>query len=365
MEAKIKEANGLVAEAEKLCQKTMFRWTADWDAAAPLLDKAANLYKAAKSFEKAKETFRKASTAHYKAKAIFHAAKSLENAALLAKEMKQPTEAAGYYEEAVSMYREDGKTDTAGLAYEKAAKAMVECQREEKAIEFFLGAAEVWEIDGKDRQCTENYKRAVSLLVKKKSYEKAIGVLRQQIRGLIKVNQLHNVYHNYLSIVVILLATDDFIAAERAYDEFLRETPQFASSDQSRSCDAMLTAFNAHDDEAFRAVTAAQHFTYLDNEITKMARTMKGGSTSYKPASQPTVVKRAEPLQKASSAATGAGQSSPSPTAPAQAKSASPYVGGHAPEVAHDRHNESDDEHSVNTPAEPSTPLYEDEPSVL
>lgn len=272
-ETKLLEAEQQIKEADKLSTKTLLRWKPDWEAASVLYEKAGTNFKNAKSYEKAKDAFKKASNAQYQMDLVHTAAKHLETAAGMAKELKQVEEGATLYEKASLLYRENGSGFNAAENLAKAAK-LIEPANVDKAMEYLKQACEVFELEDKEHYSGDTFKIAISLFLRNKKYADCVELMKNQSRIFTKLNQLHDLHKGYLSIIVIHLYCDDFVAANNLYSQYCEEAPQFMQSQEGVAAGELLDAFEKRNADFLKAVTNKQLFTFLDNQITKIARSM-------------------------------------------------------------------------------------------
>jgi len=270
-ESKLAEAEQQLKEADKLASKTLTRWKPDWEGAAVLYEKAATNFKNAKSYERAKETFKKASNAQYQIDLPFTAAKMMESAAAMCKELKQSEEGALLYEKASKLYRENGSGFNAADNLAKAAK-LIEPANVEKAMQFLKEACEVFELEDKEHYSGDTFKTAISLFLKNEKYVDCVELMKNQLRVLTKLNQPHDLHKSYLSIIVIYLYCDDFVAANNHYNQYCEENPQFMQSSEGMAAGELLDACEKRNPDALKAVTNKQLFNFLDNQVTKIAR---------------------------------------------------------------------------------------------
>jgi len=292
-ELKLTEADKQMKEADKLATKTLTRWKPDWDSASVLYEKAATNFKNAKAYEQAKQAFKKASNAQYQMNILYSAGKHMDNAALMAKELKQIEEATSLYEKASVIYRENGSGAVAADNLAKAAK-LIEPVSTEKAMDYLKQACELYELEDKEHYSGETFKVAISLFLRNKKYADTVELLKNQARVFGKLNQTHDIHKCYLSIIVVYLFCDDVVAASKEYTQCI-EFPTFAMSQEGLTASELLDAYENGNAEALKIVTSKQIFNFLDNQVTKIARALtisdslvpsnKMGSTTPAPGS--------------------------------------------------------------------------------
>jgi len=264
------EGDNLMKEGDKLITKTVFRWKPDWDTAGPIFDRAGNAYKNAQNHYGAREAFKKAAKCFLQSDLEFLGAKNLESASMMSKEMKDDDEAIKLIEESVTHYRVTGNADKAAELLIKAAR-WVEGDDAEKAIEFCKTAIEVYEVDEKEHFSGNAYKYAIGLCLKNGRIEQALKFISKQadIHG--KLNHESDEFKSWLSILIIHLSRDDYAAAEKSFQDYVC-TAGFATSAEGRSAAEILDAFEKRNQEALKKALSKQVFTFLDNEVAKLAK---------------------------------------------------------------------------------------------
>jgi pentatricopeptide repeat protein len=98
---------------------------------------------------------------------------------------------------------------------------LLETDNPSKAIECYLEAVEIYETEEKDHFSIDTFKALIGLLVKNERWEEAIKLMDRQSMVFEKIKQPHNVCKVCLSAILIHLHQDDYIAADRAYNNFV------------------------------------------------------------------------------------------------------------------------------------------------
>jgi len=255
----------------------MFRWKPDWDGACGLYEKAGNCYKNAKTYDKAKDAYKKAANAFNQSGITFSAAKNMELAAGMAKEAKNVEEAADLYEQASMLYREQSGSEKAAENLEKAAK-LLEDKDADKAVQLIVQACDIFVDDEKEHFSSQTFKYATALALRLQKYEIVLDLLKKRIGIHEKLNQAHDVYKMYLSSIIVNLFIDDYVAADRVYQEAI-VSGGFSSGPEAKVAQELLDAYEKTNNEALQKIIGAQAITFLDNEIAKLAKSLsvKGG----------------------------------------------------------------------------------------
>lgn len=209
--------------------------------------------------------------------------RALEQAATVSKEIKNVTEAISMVEKAVNMYRQSGSTDTAALALIRGAK-MCDSSNPAKAAEMYIAASEMNVVEDKIREAIEPLSKGANLYLKLKRFQEALKVFNQQMKLYEQVGNFQMMYKVILSMVVVHLHEGDYVAADNCYKDSF-EFPGFGGSDEAIAAEKVLDCFDKGDAEGIKTCTSQALFTYLDNEIAKLSRSLRvpgdiGGKTA-------------------------------------------------------------------------------------
>jgi len=271
-EKKLIEAEQLLKEGDKLSSKGFFK-KPDYEGAALSYEQAATNFKNAKSYQKAKEAFQKASNMQYTSNLTFSAAKNLESAATMAKELEEDSEAAELFQQSSAYYREQSGSEKSAECLLRAASCL-EKSDPDKAVQLCMDACQLYEIDEKEQFAGQAFRTAISLLLRNKKFDETLELMKTQCKIFEKLNHLNDLFKTYLSILVLHLIRDDFVAAEKAYQEFLI-FPGYLHSPESVVAGELLDAFEKRNGEALKTCLSKQVFTFLDNQVVKLAKTLK------------------------------------------------------------------------------------------
>lgn len=96
---------------------------------------------------------------------------------------------------------------------------MIEAKYPEKAAEWYCQASEVTMLEDRPRQAAEYSNKAVRLFLKLKRYDDAVTWLRNAINHLQEVEDFQACGRLVVSIVLVQLAKDDFVAAQKAFQD--------------------------------------------------------------------------------------------------------------------------------------------------
>jgi tetratricopeptide (TPR) repeat protein len=249
---------------------TLTRWKPDWDGAAVCYDRAAICYKNCRENDKAFEAYKKLSTAYDAVGNHSGAAKALENASVL---INDPIRATELLEAAGSQYQLSGLPERAAEAFSKAARA-IEPRDEEKAGSLMMTACSMFDDPEKYAFARDVFLSTLTMAVRHKNFQRAVEVLRQHSVIYKHLNQMPNCWKCYLSIVVLLLAKNDFDGADAANNEFM-QIDGYTTSEEFGAASELLDAFEKGDGKILAKVLQNQAFQYIDNSVARLARDLK------------------------------------------------------------------------------------------
>jgi len=276
-EFKFKEGMGLMKEAQNLLSTTLFRWKPDFEGAATSFQQAAICFKNAKAHEQAKEAYVKAGENFYKSSLLHSAAQAMGDGAAMAKQLKRYEEAASLYERSSNCFLENGAPDKAAETLAKAGETIKEVNLE-KATEYYLSSCDLYFTEGREQFGNEIFKLTTTLLLRAKKYQAAAKLIDREIVAFKKLEKREQLWKFFLSSVVLYLALEDYAEADNRYKKYLAEDG-FMSSEEGKAGGDMLNACENSDQVAYDAVVARQVYNFLDNEITKLARSLKAQGT--------------------------------------------------------------------------------------
>eukprot|EP01114_Cavostelium_apophysatum_P015201 TRINITY_DN409_c0_g1_i1.p1 TRINITY_DN409_c0_g1~~TRINITY_DN409_c0_g1_i1.p1 ORF type:complete len:312 (-),score=62.55 TRINITY_DN409_c0_g1_i1:58-993(-) len=287
MASKIAEAEQLVKEGDKLTTKGILRWKADWDGAVSLYEKAATNFKNAKENTRAKNAYKKAATCYENLNIPFSAGKNLDNAGDMAKVDRDNDEAVQLWEQAAAFYSENASPDKAAETLIKAAK-VIEDSNAEKCMQLVGDACSIFEVEEREQFAPNTFKYAIGVAIKQNKFDQALEYLGRLGKIHTKLKQTHDMPKIHLSAIIIHLKRDDYVSADRVYQEFISTGGM--SSPEVKVAAELLEAYEKADAEALKTCLGRQAFTFLDNNVAKLSRSLKVPGQALKTTSSGTVV---------------------------------------------------------------------------
>eukprot|EP00298_Acanthocystis_sp_HF-20_P028302 c6984_g1_i2.p1 GENE.c6984_g1_i2~~c6984_g1_i2.p1 ORF type:complete len:297 (+),score=101.42 c6984_g1_i2:34-924(+) len=270
MDAKRKEADENMAKGEERLKTSLFRRKPDWLGAIDFFDRAGICYKNCQDKPKSMEAYKKLSTCHENIGGYASAAKALENASALTDDA---VESANILEAAARLYQVAQTSERAAEVLVKAAK-ILEKNDVTRAITFMTEAAEIIEDQERYHMARDAFISALTFVARNRDYDSAIKILERQARIFAKLDQPKNKWKAQLSIIVLLLAKDDFSAADDSYESFVKEH-DFSSSDEWFTATDLLHAYEQANTEALDKVKESPHIISLENCIIKVLKELK------------------------------------------------------------------------------------------
>ena len=276
--AKIREADAFVSEAEKHLKTSFFKWRPDYDSAAASFQKAALAYKNGKALEKAAETYVKLADCHYKNNSRFHAGKAYEEAGQVYKEMKDFGKTMAHYDHASELYLEDGTPDTAALCLDRAGK-IVQMSHPQWAIASFQKAAEIYENEDESRyrSAAELIAKVARLQVGLQKYDEAIKSIAHEQKLLTQVQGGDHGANARLTcaLVLILLTNGDQVHAQQKIDIACETMDGFEETEEFVALNNLIEAFDKADQKKVSQIANTPLFKYMDTAYAKLARSLR------------------------------------------------------------------------------------------
>ncbi|KAI9141652.1 hypothetical protein BKA69DRAFT_1124753 [Paraphysoderma sedebokerense] len=268
------EAESYISAALKALSKPWYPapfWKPDWETAAQNYEKAAALYKNAKSHDKAIDTYVKAAEAQRLSDSPYLGAKNLDLAAQLAVQAKQFDKAAELYKQASQLFLLNNTPDRATETLEKGARA-VEATDIDKCIALYMETCDMYEEQERQRLAVDTFKRTLAVLLKNKRYPEAVNILQRLYSIYSKLSQRPGQSKTALSLVIVLLGMGDEVEAGKSFEKFVDE---LGMVDEVKIASELLDAFDKRDQDAVEAAVKQQSMNFLDNEVIRLARSLR------------------------------------------------------------------------------------------
>ncbi|RKO83358.1 hypothetical protein BDK51DRAFT_38958, partial [Blyttiomyces helicus] len=195
--------------------------------------------------------------------------------------LKKPSQAADLYNQTADYFLAQGSPDRAAESLEKAARA-VETTDLPRAFSLYSESCATYESEDRMRFGVETFKRAIALMIKNGRWEDAEAVSVRLGEAFVKLDQRPNFNKQALSTVVICLAAGNVGAANTRLDAF-GAVGGFLQSEEGSIAINILEAFENGDEELLASTLKRQHLNFLDNEVTRTARTLKAPPRAQPP----------------------------------------------------------------------------------
>ncbi|EFJ44524.1 hypothetical protein VOLCADRAFT_95241 [Volvox carteri f. nagariensis] len=267
-----KEAKDLLKKAKGLTAPSLLelRFKPDWEAAAPMLDKAALLYKQLGHIDKALEAYERAAHAQERLGSQWHAAKHYEVIADLSRQQNRPKETAKYFKMAADYYLECGKPTTAGEVLTRGARVLEEPDPEE-AVRLYYDALDVYESSEREAYAVDSFRAAASFLLRLERWADAVEVLMRFGALSDKVGARNTQNKSYLGAVVTWLWAGDAEAAWATFQDAMH-VESFESSEEAFAADALFEVYRLNDEAAITSLVKSRPiFKQLDSQVARLA----------------------------------------------------------------------------------------------
>jgi len=236
-------------------------------------EKAATAYKNCKQQDKCKIAYKKAAEAQCRLHMLHSAGKNFENAGDMAVALKQVTDAVSLYRNAAEMFGDNGTLERAGDTLAKAAAAL-EAIDPDAALKMYLEVVDKYEGEETGiRKAVDALRKAVNLMLVNNKLDEALNLLKKQVELLESSKQKNDLFKTYLSVLIVHLARNDSVAAGKAYDSYL-SAEGFTQSKECLIGGQLLDAVETGSEEALKGCLNQQIFSFLPNQITKLARSL-------------------------------------------------------------------------------------------
>lgn len=281
MGEKLLEADKLMQKANKYWSPSLldFRLKPDWEAAAPLFEKAALSYKQAGQLEKAQKAYEQAAQSQEKIGSAWHAAKHLETCAAISKDLGQLDRVADYTRQAGSLYALAGRMAAAADALARGAKVLEEVAPADAAA-LYLEAVEMYENDGKEAQAGDIFRQGIALMVKRQAWSDAVSLLLRFGEACDKGGAHSSQAKAYLGAIVVWLHAGNVQQAWQVFQDVLG-IESFTKSDEAFAADALFLAYQSGDTASIQKVVQGKGcFKHMDAQLARLAVKLPQGDVS-------------------------------------------------------------------------------------
>ena len=208
---------------------------------------------AAQAYLRGAECYKKLKSAHELCSAITKAAD------MMAKH--DPAQGAALYEQAVELYLEEGKFNTGAKWQQEIAKIYEAEKNFEEAIEAYTKAAEYYESDGNSSSRRDQCLETVATLCGEKEvgrYDKASELFEELGVAAAGVNlKKFSARKHFMNCIMCHLARPDVVGARQACEKAKTTDYTFGTSREGELCEALVTATEQDDSDAFGAAAKA------------------------------------------------------------------------------------------------------------
>eukprot|EP00388_Colpodella_angusta_P043900 GDKK01061037.1.p1 GENE.GDKK01061037.1~~GDKK01061037.1.p1 ORF type:complete len:328 (-),score=45.54 GDKK01061037.1:129-1091(-) len=299
---------------KKHCTKSLTNWSVDWDQAADAYEKAAKIYTHIRNQVLAREAWTQASNAHTKAKNPFFAARCMENLAQMLKEDEAyckteagAKEVSDLYIQVSDMYALDNKPERQAEALNQAARVTPASDAPAAAAKILRGIDALEDSD-KHHYTPDAYRAVLLILIRANLFKDAIDTLKRQIKTCEVLKQEASAAKAGLEIVILSLASGDFVLAEREF-RGLQNVFGFPHSREQNAAFELIGAFEERDEEQLKEAQKNSLLNFLIPDVTRLAKKLKLSGVTNVPTAKPKVVSAAAPVTASSAAPAGAARS--------------------------------------------------------
>eukprot|EP00879_Flechtneria_rotunda_P005030 GHRR01005306.1.p1 GENE.GHRR01005306.1~~GHRR01005306.1.p1 ORF type:complete len:315 (+),score=87.96 GHRR01005306.1:217-1161(+) len=269
---KLLEADKLMGKGNKYWAPSLLdlRLKPDWEAAAPLFEKAALLYKQVGQLEKSRAAYEQAAQSQEKIGSVWHAAKHLETCGQISKDLGQLDKMADFIRQAGSFFAQAGRLSAAADALSRGAKSL-EDKAPHEASTLYLEAIEHYETDGKETQASDVFRQAIALLVRRQAWADAVSMCMRFAQACDGASARSSQSKAYLGAIVVWLYAGEPKQAWQVFQDVLG-VESFTKSDDAFAADALFMAYQTGEAAKVQAVVQSKAaFKQLDNQLARLA----------------------------------------------------------------------------------------------
>ncbi|ORX53217.1 TPR-like protein [Hesseltinella vesiculosa] len=273
----------MMQSGDKAASKGFFRQP-DWDLAAGYYSDAATSFKTARSFEQAVDAYTKASEAYFKTYQMHLAGMAMENVGfILIKNLNRPQRGAEAYKQASNLFMADGKLPRGAEQLCKAANAM-EPIDVNAAIDLYISAIDLYDQEERYTSSLDVVKKAIGIAVRSRKYARGVELLQRQLTVIEMIERRSHTNKSHyasmtsqvgLSMTVLFLAMDDEVGASKQFNNMCANDIHYSASREAILAETMLKAYDQEDQQALADAVRKDGFSFLDNEIQRLARALR------------------------------------------------------------------------------------------
>ncbi|KAG1655475.1 hypothetical protein FOA52_008669 [Chlamydomonas sp. UWO 241] len=263
------EADALVSKAERLLRPSIlaFRFSADLDAAAPLLERAGYIYRSCQASDKAISAFERA--AGVQEKLGGSGGKLLEACAEVARSSGDFSRAAAYVDRAADAYCSSGRV-TAGADALSRGGRLLEGSDPLASAHLYARACGIWEEEEKEALGLDVFRACASAYVRAGRSREGAQALERLARACSNAGSSNSMQKAQLGAVVAYLHAADGVAAWGAFQA--ASSSEGAGGEELGAAEALLMAYRSGSEDAVHAcVSSRAIFKLLDNGAARLA----------------------------------------------------------------------------------------------
>ena len=124
------------------------------------------------------------------------------------------------------------------------------------------------------------FQAALDFLLEHKLYAKVAEIVPVMRKSFKKLNQSQRLHQVPAIQVIVALAQNDIVAADRAFTENLREMEGWATARECEMCEELVRAFRDGDAEKLAEVHALPVWGFLPNKVRAMPHAVCAGDVA-------------------------------------------------------------------------------------
>eukprot|EP01025_Chloroclados_australasicus_P012679 TRINITY_DN1593_c0_g1_i1.p1 TRINITY_DN1593_c0_g1~~TRINITY_DN1593_c0_g1_i1.p1 ORF type:complete len:334 (-),score=52.75 TRINITY_DN1593_c0_g1_i1:550-1494(-) len=271
---KIQEGDQLAKEAQSHLKPKVLqlRFKPNLEAALPLFEKAAVAYQLGNGHEQAKNMYRQVADGYIQLNYPYKAGKFYEEAAKMAKELKQWKEVAKFSEQAALGYFEAGKFSAGAEALSTGARYLAG-NDSGAACELYFKAIRALEAGDRMSQTAQIYRDGINAMIEAQLWDGASSLLNKFSQQLTSDGRTDSHNKALLGAIVVMLHSGNVENAYESYQHHFQTDAEFARSEEAQAAMSLLQAYSTQSVESIKQVVKDYAtFLHLETPVARIAK---------------------------------------------------------------------------------------------
>ncbi|KAK8802933.1 hypothetical protein WA588_002093 [Blastocystis sp. NMH] len=273
---KLAEAQKHLEEAAKCMKTSFFKRKPDIHAATLAYFDAAQAFYVAEDLENAIEYYEKSGELDVEMEDDLSAAQKFEKCALLSiqrHDASSEKDAREFYDRCCQHYKLGNSMDKAAECLVKVAHVMEKTNINVTAG-YMLRACNLMVNFDRQDFAVDTFNNTLNLLLRIGRFQSAIVLLRRMIEIFQKLQQEHNIFKCYLSIVIIYLGMNDVAAAQLEFNKHLQCDTYLRSSEIALEED-LVRACEDFDEDKLEELKKSNQLNFVQQQVNRIGKNLQ------------------------------------------------------------------------------------------